>query len=146
MVANILTQANWKFFFPVFLHWQSTHSWDSIIRFHGIKSETSPKHSPASWEALFWKMHLLYAFLVLFSFSDGFDPNCPARCSCDSEPSVQCYRLTEAPSGIPSSTKKLYISHSKIQHLQVTAFFTLKLVQLILYGRVKGECGIVRLI
>ncbi|XP_008137112.2 nephrocan [Eptesicus fuscus] len=67
-------------------------------------------------------MHLLYAFLVLLSLSDGFDPHCPGRCSCDSVQSVQCYRLTEVPSGIPSTTKKLYISHSKIQHLQLSNF------------------------
>ncbi|XP_037014008.2 nephrocan-like [Artibeus jamaicensis] len=67
-------------------------------------------------------MHLLYAFLALLSFSDGFDLNCPARCSCDSVPSVQCYRLMEVPSGLPSTTKKLYISHSKIQHLQLSNF------------------------
>ncbi|XP_073931821.1 nephrocan-like isoform X2 [Castor canadensis] len=52
----------------------------------------------------------------------GFSPNCARRCSCDSVQSVQCYRLTEVPSGIPSTTKKLYISHSKIQHLQLSNF------------------------
>ncbi|XP_024612444.1 nephrocan-like [Neophocaena asiaeorientalis asiaeorientalis] len=67
-------------------------------------------------------MCLLYAFFVLLSLSYGFDPNCPGRCSCDSEQSVQCYRLTEVPSGIPSTTKKLYVSHSKIQHLQLSNF------------------------
>nr|XP_006205760.1 nephrocan isoform X2 [Vicugna pacos] len=67
-------------------------------------------------------MHVLYAFLVLVSISDGFDPACPGRCFCDSAQSVQCYRLTEVPSGIPSTTKKLYISHGKIQHLQVSNF------------------------
>lgn len=65
-------------------------------------------------------MHLLYAFLVLLSLSDGFHPTCPSRCSCDSLQSVQCYRITEVPSALPSTTKKLYISHSKIPHLQVT--------------------------
>uniref|UniRef100_A0A8C3W693 Nephrocan n=1 Tax=Catagonus wagneri TaxID=51154 RepID=A0A8C3W693_9CETA len=67
-------------------------------------------------------MYLLYTFLVLLSPSHGFDPNCPGRCSCDSEESVQCYRLSEVPSSIPSTTKKLYISHSKIQHLQPSNF------------------------
>ncbi|XP_032958748.1 nephrocan-like [Rhinolophus ferrumequinum] len=65
-------------------------------------------------------MHLLYVFLALLSLSDGFDPNCPGRCSCDYVQSVQCYRLTEVPSAIPPTTKKLYISHSKIQHLQLS--------------------------
>uniref|UniRef100_A0A8D2B362 Nephrocan n=1 Tax=Sciurus vulgaris TaxID=55149 RepID=A0A8D2B362_SCIVU len=67
-------------------------------------------------------MQLLYALLVLFSLSDGFSPNCPGRCSCDSVQSVQCYRLMEVPSGIPPTTKRLYISHSKIQHLQQSNF------------------------
>ncbi|KAK2501396.1 hypothetical protein MC885_008572 [Smutsia gigantea] len=71
---------------------------------------------------MFWKMHLLYAVLVWLSLSYGFDPNCPGRCSCDSMQSVQCYRLTEVPSGIPSTTKKLYISHSRIQRLQLCNF------------------------
>ncbi|XP_069871402.1 nephrocan-like isoform X1 [Dipodomys merriami] len=67
-------------------------------------------------------MDLLYVFLVLLSLSDGFSPNCAGRCSCDSAQSVQCYRLTELPAGIPSTTKKLYISHSKIHHLQLANF------------------------
>ncbi|XP_066227890.1 nephrocan-like [Saccopteryx leptura] len=67
-------------------------------------------------------MHLLYASLVLFSLGEGFHPSCPGRCSCDPAQSVQCYRLTEVPPGIPSSTRKLYISHSKIQHLQISNF------------------------
>ncbi|KAF0877709.1 nephrocan-like [Crocuta crocuta] len=67
-------------------------------------------------------MNLLYAFLAFLSLTHGFHPNCPGRCSCDSVQSVQCYRLMEVPSGIPSTTKKLYISHSKIQHLQLSSF------------------------
>ncbi|XP_077018864.1 nephrocan-like [Tamandua tetradactyla] len=67
-------------------------------------------------------MHLFSAFLVLLSLCDGFSPNCPGRCSCDSLQSVQCYRATEIPSGIPSTTKRLYISHSKIKHLQLSNF------------------------
>ncbi|XP_027459389.1 nephrocan-like [Zalophus californianus] len=67
-------------------------------------------------------MLLLYAFLVLLSLSYGFHPTCPGRCSCDSMYSVQCYRLTELPSALPSTTKKLYISHSKIPHLQMSSF------------------------
>uniref|UniRef100_A0A2K5QAR3 LRRCT domain-containing protein n=1 Tax=Cebus imitator TaxID=2715852 RepID=A0A2K5QAR3_CEBIM len=61
--------------------------------------------------------------LSLFcSLSDGFNPNCPGRCNCDSMQLVQCYRLMEVPSNIPSTTKRLYISHSKIQHLQLSDF------------------------
>ncbi|XP_049731523.1 nephrocan [Elephas maximus indicus] len=67
-------------------------------------------------------MYLLYAFLVLLSLSDSSSSNCPGRCSCDSLQSVQCYRLIEVPSRIPSTTKRLYISHSKIKHLQLTNF------------------------
>ncbi|XP_004471300.1 nephrocan-like [Dasypus novemcinctus] len=67
-------------------------------------------------------MHLLYAFFVLLSLSDGFSPNCPGRCSCDSLQSVQCFRVNDVPSGIPSTTKRLYISHSKIKHLQLSNF------------------------
>nr|XP_002714821.2 nephrocan-like [Oryctolagus cuniculus] len=67
-------------------------------------------------------MHLLCALLVVFSLSDGSSLHCPRRCSCDSAQSVQCYRLTEVPSGIPPSTKRLFISHSKIQHLQLSNF------------------------
>lgn len=88
-------------------------------------------------------MYLLYTFLVLLSLSYGFDPNCPGRCSCDSEQSVQCYRLLEVPSGIPSTTKKLYISHSKIQHLQVTTHSALKLLKFY-FVKVRDECGVVK--
>lgn len=113
-----------------------------MIRFHGIKSEASPEHSPATWEALFWEMCLLYAFLALLSLCYGLDPHCPGRCSCDSEQSVQCYRLTEVPSGIPSTTKKLYISHSKIQHLQV---ITHSPATLFCETGWRGDCGVVKL-
>ncbi|KAM8809896.1 nephrocan-like [Eudromia elegans] len=47
---------------------------------------------------------------------------CPRRCSCDSAHSVQCYRTTEVPREIPSTTRRLYISHSKIKQLQITDF------------------------
>nr|XP_004651413.3 nephrocan-like [Jaculus jaculus] len=67
-------------------------------------------------------MHLLCTLLALLSLSHGLSPNCPGRCSCDSMQSVQCYRLMEVPSGIPSTTKRLYISHSRIQHLQPSNF------------------------
>ena len=113
-----------------------------MIRFHGIKSEASPEHAPAPWEALFWEMSLLYAFLALLSLCYGLDPHCPGRCSCDSEQSVQCYRLTEVPSGIPSTTKKLYISHSKIQHLQV---ITHSPATLFCETGWRGDCGVVKL-
>ncbi|XP_004597653.2 nephrocan-like isoform X1 [Ochotona princeps] len=67
-------------------------------------------------------MHLLCAFLAVLSLCEGSSLHCPGRCSCDSMQSVQCYRLTEVPSAIPPSTKRLYISHSKIQHLQLSNF------------------------
>ncbi|XP_021483726.1 nephrocan [Meriones unguiculatus] len=67
-------------------------------------------------------MHLLCAFLFWLSLSNGLSTNCPGRCSCDSMQSVQCYRLMEVPLGIPSTTKRLYISHSRIQHLQLSNF------------------------
>ncbi|EDL05079.1 nephrocan precursor [Mus musculus] len=67
-------------------------------------------------------MHPLWAFLLGLSLTNGLSANCPGRCSCDSMQSVQCYRLMELPSGIPSTTKRLYISHSRIQHLQLSNF------------------------
>uniref|UniRef100_A0A2K6TTL0 Nephrocan n=1 Tax=Saimiri boliviensis boliviensis TaxID=39432 RepID=A0A2K6TTL0_SAIBB len=67
-------------------------------------------------------MRLIYTFFILLSLSDGFNPNSSGRCNCDSMQSVQCYRLKEVPSNIPSTTKRLYISHSKIQHLQLSDF------------------------
>ncbi|XP_007954470.1 nephrocan [Orycteropus afer afer] len=65
-------------------------------------------------------MYLLYALLVLLPLRDGVRLHCPGRCSCDSLQSVQCYRLTEVPSSIRATTKRLYISHSKIKHLQLS--------------------------
>uniref|UniRef100_H0VZI3 Uncharacterized protein n=1 Tax=Cavia porcellus TaxID=10141 RepID=H0VZI3_CAVPO len=65
-------------------------------------------------------MQLLYAFLVLLPLVPGFRADYPGRCSCESPNSVQCYRLTGVPPGIPPTTTRLYISHSKIQHLQLS--------------------------
>ncbi|KAM6180944.1 nephrocan-like [Erethizon dorsatum] len=65
-------------------------------------------------------MQLLHAFLVLLPLGAGFRADCPGRCSCESPHLVQCYRLTEVPPGIPSTTTRLYISHSRIQHLQLS--------------------------
>ncbi|XP_001379698.1 nephrocan-like [Monodelphis domestica] len=65
-------------------------------------------------------MYFLCTFLVLLSFGDGFHPNCPRRCSCDSKQSVQCYRLIEIPSRMPSTIKRIYISHSKIKNLKLS--------------------------
>ncbi|XP_004702084.1 nephrocan-like [Echinops telfairi] len=67
-------------------------------------------------------MYLLYASLVLLSLSDGLRPSCPGRCSCDALHVVQCYRLTEVPASLPSTTKRLSISHSKMKHLQLSDF------------------------
>ncbi|XP_009575084.1 PREDICTED: asporin-like [Fulmarus glacialis] len=54
--------------------------------------------------------------------SSGLSTTCPRRCSCDPAQSVQCYRATEIPREIPFTTRKLYISHSKIKQLQITDF------------------------
>ncbi|NXX10983.1 NEPN protein, partial [Podargus strigoides] len=66
-------------------------------------------------------MYLSY-LLVFFSFHSGLSTTCPRRCSCDPAQSVQCYRATEIPREIPSTTRRLYISHSKIKQLQITDF------------------------
>ncbi|NWV09780.1 NEPN protein, partial [Ptilonorhynchus violaceus] len=66
-------------------------------------------------------MYLSY-LLVVFSFHSGLSTNCPRRCSCDPAQSVQCYRATEIPREIPFTTRRLYISHSKIKQLQFTDF------------------------
>ncbi|NXX82882.1 NEPN protein, partial [Urocolius indicus] len=67
-------------------------------------------------------MYLSYILLVVFSFHGGLSITCPRRCSCDPAQSVQCYRATEIPREIPVTTKRLYISHSKIKHLQINDF------------------------
>ncbi|NWX24126.1 NEPN protein, partial [Aegotheles bennettii] len=66
-------------------------------------------------------MYLSY-LLIFFSFHSGLSTTCPRRCSCDPTQSVQCYRATEIPREIPSTTRRLYISHSKIKQLQITDF------------------------
>lgn len=138
----MLTQtngANGVFSLPVLSHGQSTHSKDSVIRVHGIKSEASPKRLLATSEPLCWTMHLLWALLLWLSLSNGLGANCPGRCSCDSLQSVQCYRLLEVPSGIPSTTRRLYISHSRIQHLQVTMPFPVKVATVLFLGQGVGR-------
>ncbi|XP_020827312.1 nephrocan-like [Phascolarctos cinereus] len=78
-------------------------------------------------------MYLFCTFLVLLSFGDGFHPNCPRRCSCDSKQSIQCYRLIEVPSQMPSTIKRIYISHSKIKNLKLSNIIkTLALEEFIL--------------
>ncbi|NXM66654.1 NEPN protein, partial [Serilophus lunatus] len=67
-------------------------------------------------------MYLSYLLVILFSFHSGLSNTCPRRCSCDSAQSVQCYRATEIPREIPFTTRRLYISHSKIKKLQFTDF------------------------
>ncbi|NXW40129.1 NEPN protein, partial [Nyctiprogne leucopyga] len=64
----------------------------------------------------------LSCLLVVFSFHSAQSTTCPRRCSCDPVQSVQCYRATEIPREIPSTTRRLYISHSKIKQLQITDF------------------------
>ncbi|NXB01447.1 NEPN protein, partial [Cnemophilus loriae] len=66
-------------------------------------------------------MYLSY-LLVILSFHSALSTTCPRRCSCDPAQSVQCYRATEIPREIPFTTRRLYISHSKIKQLQFTDF------------------------
>ncbi|KFO77168.1 Insulin-like growth factor-binding protein complex acid labile subunit [Cuculus canorus] len=67
-------------------------------------------------------MYLSHLLVIAFTFHSGFSTTCPRRCSCDPAQSVQCYRTTEIPREIPFTTRKLYISHSKIKQLQITDF------------------------
>ncbi|NXK45025.1 NEPN protein, partial [Chauna torquata] len=67
-------------------------------------------------------MYLSYLLVFLLSSHSGLSTTCPRRCSCDPAQSVQCYRATEIPREIPSTTRRLYISHSKIKQLQITDF------------------------
>ncbi|NXN74933.1 NEPN protein, partial [Himantopus himantopus] len=67
-------------------------------------------------------MYLSYLLVIVFSFHSGLSTICPRRCSCDPAQSVQCYRATEIPREIPFTTRRLYISHSKIKQLQITDF------------------------
>ncbi|NXJ96108.1 NEPN protein, partial [Corythaixoides concolor] len=67
-------------------------------------------------------MYLSYLLVVVFSFHSGLSTTCPRRCSCDPAQSVQCYRATEIPREIPFTTRRLYISHSKIKQLQFSDF------------------------
>ncbi|XP_063146936.1 nephrocan-like [Candoia aspera] len=55
----------------------------------------------------------------LFHLSRAGIPTCPRKCSCDLARSVQCYRVGEVPKELPSTTRKIRISHSKIKHLQI---------------------------
>ncbi|NXQ59790.1 NEPN protein, partial [Anthoscopus minutus] len=66
-------------------------------------------------------MYLSY-LLVALSFHSALSTTCPRRCSCDPTQSVQCYRTTEIPREIPFTTRRLYISHSKIKQVQFTDF------------------------
>ncbi|NWV70769.1 NEPN protein, partial [Malurus elegans] len=66
-------------------------------------------------------MYLSY-LLVALSFHSALSTTCPRRCSCEPAQSVQCYRATEIPREIPFTTRRLYISHSKIKQLQFTDF------------------------
>ncbi|NXU36759.1 NEPN protein, partial [Drymodes brunneopygia] len=66
-------------------------------------------------------MYLSY-LLVALSIHSAVSTTCPRRCSCDPAQSVQCYRATEIPREIPFTTRRLYISHSKIKQLQFTDF------------------------
>jgi len=127
---------------PCLLTRTSTHSKDSVIRLRGIKSKVSPEQLLATCKPLCWTMHPLWAFLLGLSLTNGLSANCPGRCSCDSMQSVQCYRLMELPSGIPSTTKRLYISHSRIQHLQVIMSFSIRVATVSFFFLGGGGCGI----
>ncbi|XP_078502994.1 nephrocan-like [Lissotriton helveticus] len=77
----------------------------------------------------------LFCFLYIFSHLPGVFGGCPRRCSCEATRAVQCYRITEVPKSIPASTARLYISHSKVKHLQVSDFSRLPgLEELILFS------------
>ncbi|XP_054840362.1 nephrocan-like isoform X2 [Eublepharis macularius] len=52
--------------------------------------------------------------------SCGFAAICPRKCNCDLSRRVQCYRVGQMPKEIASTTKRLYISHSKIKQLQIS--------------------------
>ncbi|KFV71536.1 Insulin-like growth factor-binding protein complex acid labile subunit [Dryobates pubescens] len=67
-------------------------------------------------------MYLSHLLAIFFSFHSALSTTCPRRCSCDPAQSVQCYRATEIPRGIPFTTRRLYISHSKIKQLQIADF------------------------
>ncbi|CAI9545862.1 unnamed protein product [Staurois parvus] len=48
---------------------------------------------------------------------------------------MQCFRISDIPGGIPASTRKLYISHSRIRHLQLSDFTCLSgLQELVLFS------------
>lgn len=100
----------------------------------------SPKQLLATRKLLRWKMRLLCSFLLWLSLSNGLGANCPGRCSCDAPQFVQCYRLLEVPSGIPPTTRRLYISHSRIQHLQVTASISPEMATVLFLEQ--GGCGV----
>ncbi|XP_019393738.1 PREDICTED: nephrocan-like [Crocodylus porosus] len=69
-------------------------------------------------------MAQISTYCVEFSsqFESGSSTTCPRRCNCDSAQTVQCYRIIEIPTEMPFTTKRLYISHSKIKQLQVSDF------------------------
>ncbi|XP_015264543.1 PREDICTED: podocan-like [Gekko japonicus] len=45
---------------------------------------------------------------------------CPRKCNCNLSRRVQCYRVGRMPKEIASTTRRLYISHSKIKQLQIS--------------------------
>ncbi|XP_020657820.3 nephrocan [Pogona vitticeps] len=65
-------------------------------------------------------MQVFYIVFILFPLYSSRTPACPRRCSCDLPRRVQCYRVGEMPKEIASTTRRIYISHSKIKMLQVT--------------------------
>ncbi|XP_066434929.1 nephrocan-like [Eleutherodactylus coqui] len=60
---------------------------------------------------------------------------CPQRCNCDSSRTMQCYRVLAIPTNIPATIEKLYVSHSKMRHLQFSGFSEMQgLEELVLFS------------
>ncbi|XP_077157221.1 nephrocan-like [Paroedura picta] len=65
-------------------------------------------------------MLAFYILFLLFPLHSDVAATCPRKCNCDLSRRVQCYRVGQMPKEIASTTRRLYISHSKIQQLQIS--------------------------
>ncbi|XP_048348222.1 nephrocan-like [Sphaerodactylus townsendi] len=65
-------------------------------------------------------MLAFYILFLLFSLYHEVAATCPRKCNCDLSRRVQCYRIGQMPKEIASTTRQLYISHSKIKQLQIS--------------------------
>nr|XP_056712313.1 nephrocan-like [Euleptes europaea] len=65
-------------------------------------------------------MLVFYILFLLFPFHSDVAATCPRKCNCDLSRRVQCYRVGQMPKEMASTTRKLYISHSKIKQLQIS--------------------------